>query len=852
MCRFKCLFVLLLSSILSFQSLSCHEAALDINLLNEAYTSSESKGKRTFKDLKKQKRDSLEPSVFFQSNIGLGLLYFSGVKGDIMGRPSNLFTFDDTDSIPVKGRLIYNRTPLFEYLVGYSFKKWVDVALSYQYQGSVSIQTKALGYGSYPSSYMQLSSNLSLNGALAKIYLKAPLVALSKKATLASYLAIGVGGGWQSWTNNQLNRSLGNTIAATEPLVLRQKISENLIWMADAGVKIQIAYPKSSFNILMGCKYNYWGQARSIGKMSQQDWIKLSLIEPFRIKTIYQFAPYLGVQWNFSINNSQNQYIINKKEIDLTVPYWVVGPIFQPSWKVWTEVNAGIGFLYFSGVRGNLTPNPASTTLLETYCQNIPLKGSLSYNRTPLFEYLFGYHLKSWLKVALSYQYQSSLTIQTKALPAFLTNSNWFNTYGQFVSNLSLNAILAKAVFQLPLSLNWRRASLTPYCAVGVGPGWQSWTRSRVYYSRIDAQFVQSSNDPLSLNQKISANLVWMLDSGICIRDAFQESSFAVLMGCKYNQWGQARSIGKLSQQKSYKLGLAQPFKIKTVYQFAPYLGFEWYFASGDSLTRRNHRKERKQATSKIYWKNNKDFNCFPMIGAQFNLGMGFLYFSGLRGNLMGEPVLNFNTANFRDVPLKGSLSYNKTPLFEYLLACQFNALFRLALSYQYQTGVTLQTKVLPAFAPPSTSQYAQFISSLNLNGLALKFTFDFPYSLVCRNVASSFYFGAGVGSGWQSWTDTQVNFMNTAPNFDNEPLALRQKISANVIWMLDLGLRIQSVHPNSRFSVLLGCKYNNWGQARSIGKMSQQGSRKIALGNPFRIKTVYQFAPYFGIQWNY
>lgn len=67
---------------------------------------------------------------------------------------------------------------------------------------------------------------------------------------------------------------------------------------------------------------------------------------------------------------------------------------------------------------------------------------------------------------------------------------------------------------------------------------------------------------------------------------------------------------------------------------------------------------------------------------------------------------------------------------------------------------------------------------------------------------------------------------------------------------MIDKGFRIQSAYPNSSFSVLVGAKYNQWGQARSMGKMSQQGTHKQVLDQPVRIKTVYQFAPYVGVQW--
>ncbi len=801
-------------------------------------------------------------SIFFQTNIGVGFLYFSGLRGNLMGQPvlnfapANLYR-----DVPLKGRLSYNRTPLFEYLLGYRFNPWLKLALSYQHQGGITIQTKALS--AHPltaaSLYVRFSSNLSLDALLAKVYFELPFAMVWKSLSINPYLAVGVGPSWQSWTRVSVSYLRVGPPFTEASLPLRQKISANTAWMADMGLCLQSASPANSFSVLAGCKYNQWGQARSIGKMSHQGAYKIALTQPLRIKTIYQFAPYLGVQWNFLPDRSAgSSYRLKGKSPKVWLPYWAASREFQCSRSIWTQFNVGIGFLYFSGLRGNLMGEPALDFLPNFNYRDIPLKGRLSYNRTPLLEYLLGYRFNNWLKLALSYQHQSGITVQSKVLQAFPTTGQSSTERGQFVSNLALDALLAKVYFELPFAMIWRSLSMNPYLSLGVGPGWQSWTRVQVNHLNGNTIF---NEDSITLRQKISANAVWMADMGLRVQNASPNNSFSVLLGCRYNQWGQARSIGKMSQQGSKKIAITQPLRIKTVYQFAPYLGVQWNF-SPDQSTGASYRLKGKNPKVWLpYWVASKEFQCPTSIWTQFNVGVGFLYFSGLKGNLMGQPVLDFSPELYwRDVPLKGRLSYNRTPLFEYLLGYQFNSWLKVALSYQYQGGILVETKQLHAFPPGGAarrSQYAQFESNLSLNAVLAKVYFELPFSMIWRSLSTNPYLAVGVGPGWQSWTSVNINFSAVTPVgavglYTDESLRLRQKISANAVWMVDMGLRVQSAYPNSKFSVLLGCKYNQWGQARNIGKMSQQGSLKLSITQPLRIKTVYQVAPYLGVQWNF
>ena len=135
-----------------------------------------------------------------------------------------------------------------------------------------------------------------------------------------------------------------------------------------------------------------------------------------------------------------------------------------------------------------------------------------------------------------------------------------------------------------------------------------------------------------------------------------------------------------------------------------------------------------------------------------------------------------------------------------------------------------------------------------------MKNYFEIPKALIIKSVATNPYIALGLGSGWQTWSRPQIDSTVVSLSlFNSASMSARQKISANVIWMVDTGFRIRSAFPDPCLEVLLGCKYNQWGQARSVGKTSQQGrSKVVSFVQPFSIKVVYQFAPYVGVQCNF
>lgn len=268
--------------------------------------------------------------------------------------------------------------------------------------------------------------------------------------------------------------------------------------------------------------------------------------------------------------------------------------------------------------------------------------------------------------------------------------------------------------------------------------------------------------------------------------------------------------------------------------------------------------------------KNTEPLSCFY----QQTVGIGFLYFSGIKGNLIsGSPIPSnpaltmFGQPVFgkSDTKLSGHLGYNRTPVSEFIIGTDIWHWFKIAMSYTHQGGIVVQTKPQPRAAYIVANANGETENIINpdltahvrLDAALFRVYFMFPYTLVWKNVYYEPYLSAGVGPGWQTWADIK----SEAQFYD----AIRQKISANCVFTIDVGSKIRRATPTYVMSFTLGCKYTEWGQARSIGKFNQQYSQSAPLRaeggevtqrefltNPLRITTVYSFAPYVGVQFNY
>lgn len=800
-------------------------------------------------------------SLFFQYNIGVGFLYFSGLSANLGGAPSNAFSRPngpnpDFTDVPQRGRLRYNRTPLFEALLGYRLFPWLKVALSYQHQGGVTVNTKAMRSTLANDGRAMFQSQLCLDALMAKVYFELPWTMQVKNVATSPYLAVGVGPGWQSWTQVRVNYMDVIGTFRNRALFLEDKFSANAVWMLDLGFRIQDAIRNQKFSATLGCKYNQWGQARNIGSLSNQEQFKLGLAHPFKVKTVYSFAPYLGVQWNFPPSfSTKTPYKVQGRDANSWVPFWVSSNNFNDP-GIWTQFNVGVGFLYFKGVQGVVVADgPTPQPTIGRPSQFGPLRGGVSYNRTPLIEYLIGWRILPWLRAGFSLQHQGQVTVQTnwQTAQAGLNGINVGHIY-QLSSNLSLNSSMLRVYFDSPWAMVFKSCAFTPFVGAGVGAGWQSWSNLTIQDCFIDPGLLRNNN-PRFLRRKTSANAVWLIDAGTKLKSVNPNNDFSVMLGLKFNYWGQARNIGKLSQQGGNKQFLVRPYRIKYVYSFAPYMGVQWNFPN-TYLSKAPYAIDGKSSNVwKPFGTKSRNIQDKESVWTQFNAGIGFLYFSGITGTLTGVPPNSFNF-EASNQPFQDKLSYNRTPLYEYIIGYRFNQWVKAAITYLHQSEVSVQSQPQTATLPnPNTNPLCKltFRSNLNLDAILAKGILELPFALIFKSCAISPYMGIGVGIGWQNW-ESSVQHLRYDTGFVNyislQPL--KRKVSANAAWMIDFGARIRSAFPNSPFSVLLGCKYNQWGQARNIGMLSQQGALKLGISHPFRIKTVYQFSPFIGVQWDF
>ncbi len=792
---------------------------------------------------------------FFQTNVGVGFLYFSGVRANLGGRPSGAFAspLPNFTDVPFKGSLKYNRAPLFEYQMGARILPWLKAGLSYQHQGNLTVNTEALLSAKDSSGKAMLTSHLNLDALMAKVYLELPWAMVIQNVATMPYLGLGIGAGWQSWTRTWVQYLDAAGLFRNRYLSLNDKYSPNVVWMSDLGLRFLDADARSNFSIILGCKNIWWGQARNVGSMQDQMRLKLSLANSFRIKTLFSFTPYLGVQWDFPCSShSKIPLIIDRRVANSWTPFWVGQKALRdPGFRA--KVSGGIGFLYFGKTQGTAVADGESPTAnVGRPIQYTSIEGAFSYNRTPLLEMEMGWRLLPWMTGGIAVQSQSQISLQSQwQYSTGIVQGGQTQHLNRLMADISLNSIMLKATLETPGVFVFKALAFRPFIGVGGGPSWQTWTNITVQ----DVIFNpgnRRNNNPRFLSPKISSNASLLVDMGLNGKSVHPDCDLSLSTGIKFNYWGRARNIGDSRQQGGSNQSLVRPLSTN-IWSFAPYVGILWNFPVTANLVARQTIDNRSVNTWKPFVTASSNIEDESWLWTQFNMGVGMLYFSGIHGNLAGVPGSAYNYERASD-KIQGKLKYNRTPLYEYLLGVRINDWAKIGLDYLHQAGVNIQSTPQRAFVPGANTNPLSkltFRSNLQLDGLLAKGEFFLPYSAIFKSIAITPFGALGVGFGWQTWEavvqhvrlDTgYINYISEQP--------LKRKISFNAIWTLDLGMRLKSSSPRGNFSVNLGCKYAQWGQARNIGLFDQQGSLESGISQPFRVQTLYQFAPYLGLEW--
>lgn len=261
-------------------------------------------------------------------------------------------------------------------------------------------------------------------------------------------------------------------------------------------------------------------------------------------------------------------------------PYFTRISNYQPKRATFYQGNVGIGFLYFSDIQGNLGLNPeAYRDNYKTSRSNAALQGRLSYNRTPVYENVFGYQFNNWLKAGLSFQSQTNVTVSTDwqlVHGSVLRGSQVPFAAERLTTDLNLYGLTAKVYFNFPFSLVIKRMATNGYLSAGVGPCWQTWRNVQVQRTENQSTFT----DVITLNQVITPSAMFSMDMGFSTTWLAKTNSFRVVKGVRFNLWGQSGTFGKAKDQQfvTFNKFLTNGLRIKTVYQFAPYLGLQWDF----------------------------------------------------------------------------------------------------------------------------------------------------------------------------------------------------------------------------------------------------------------------------------
>lgn len=315
-------------------------------------------------------------------------------------------------------------------------------------------------------------------------------------------------------------------------------------------------------------------------------------------KKVFKFALFLAALCSFNPNmfaleeNSDYSFItqssdrrngnISNSEYPMLNTWWpqaCKSRIIWDSQKFFFTNTVGIGFLYFSGKKGGPFFNDSSTTI-RTPNNNTFGKFTISYNKTCLYEGSVNWKVVNFLTAGLMYTSQSNVRLKTIMLTRRPTNSVGPINFFTFSSAINLNAIGLKVGLYFPISTVLYSVGATPYLNLSVGPCWQTWSDITLYNEAEKAAF--------NYRQKVSANCFFSTDLGYKFQSLQRNSmnAFCIVAGCKFNIWGQARSMGKKGQQlwrggvNSGPIGTNQshffllfPPHIRTVYQFAPYIG---------------------------------------------------------------------------------------------------------------------------------------------------------------------------------------------------------------------------------------------------------------------------------------
>ncbi len=281
----------------------CKKPIIILLIISALYSTLDAKqGNSHSKNLKPGWVNVQSPQGFYLSiNVGPGFLFFKGPKGNLS--PTPIAFFSDYQGVDFKNVRQFNNntTPLFEVMASFRVHPLLQCGISFYTQSGIHAEsaTSSSTNSLDAPAWAQFRSDLQLQALTFKLNLQPPKSLVIGSLALNSYLGLGLGPCWQSWTNNQVYESvLINQVATSSLMVLNNKINSNLLWTADLGFSFQPATQKATCKVCIGCRYVDWGSMPSIGLMKQQS-IKVAPFKPVQAQKVFSWTPYIGVQFCF-------------------------------------------------------------------------------------------------------------------------------------------------------------------------------------------------------------------------------------------------------------------------------------------------------------------------------------------------------------------------------------------------------------------------------------------------------------------------------------------------------------------------------------------------------------------------
>ncbi len=268
--------------------------------------------------------------------------------------------------------------------------------------------------------------------------------------------------------------------------------------------------------------------------------------------------------------------------------------------RMYAELEAGLGFMYFNGLTGNLIPQPSSWfTDIANSSATYPIRGKIEYTKTPLYTLDIGLRLTNWISFAATLQSQQGIHVRTKPTQgaAARTAGSGSLVTTSFDSDLNLYSVGGKLLLTWPNLIRFKTFTVSLFLGGSAAGGWQSWNRSTAVqtytYISTSPSVTQQTSSNIAFKDMNFANLSYTGDAGLLFKSKSVFSKTSLRLGCKFIGWGKARRLGNMDSQTDIfsngssvtgvpaapvRFGYFRPLIIKYVYSWVPYIGVKWDF----------------------------------------------------------------------------------------------------------------------------------------------------------------------------------------------------------------------------------------------------------------------------------